>query len=198
MTTSDWILVLNGIASGIAILLAPVFALWIGGILQRRSDAYKAKLAVFSRLVSLRHANTSNELIELLNSIDAVFADDRNVREAWTRYRTALNDPSLRNAPGSFILVEKRHELLLEMVKALGLSRNISSADIRQGHWPAVVQEEDHVRSMERTLKRMDLEGELTKRDIPVPPCNVPGPIKQTPPPQQTASPTGNGADQPR
>ena len=41
MTTSDWILILNGIA----IVLAPIVALQIGGILQRRSDAYKAKLS---------------------------------------------------------------------------------------------------------------------------------------------------------
>ena len=59
-----------------------------------------------------------------LNLIDAVFANDSAVREAWTRYLTALNDASLSVGPGFAIREEKRRDLLLEIVKALGLRRS--------------------------------------------------------------------------
>ncbi len=51
LTTSDWIVVSNGFA----VLLAPHVALWIGGILQRRSHRRNAKLQLFGTLLSLRH-----------------------------------------------------------------------------------------------------------------------------------------------
>ena len=86
MTISDWILVLNALA----IVLAPIAALVIAGILQRRSDSYKAKLDVFSTLIGLRHAPLSEESARALNLIDAVFANEPAVREAWTRYYTAF------------------------------------------------------------------------------------------------------------
>jgi hypothetical protein len=37
----------------LAMARAPIAALWDGGILQRRSDAYKAKLSIFATLVGL-------------------------------------------------------------------------------------------------------------------------------------------------
>ena len=86
---------LDLVLNGLAIVLAPIIALWVGGILQRRSDAHKAKLSIFATLVGLRHTPLSAELVRSLNQIDAVFVDDPAVREAWTRYYTALNDANL-------------------------------------------------------------------------------------------------------
>ena len=96
MTTSDWILIVNGIA----IVLAPIVALGVGGILQRRSDVNKTKLTVFGTLIALRHDPLSVESTRALNLIDAAFADNSRVREAWTRYYTVLNDQSMNAAPG--------------------------------------------------------------------------------------------------
>ena len=56
MGTSDWILILNGVA----ILFAPIVALWVGGILQRRSEAFTTKLTVFGTLIGLRHEQPSH------------------------------------------------------------------------------------------------------------------------------------------
>jgi hypothetical protein len=116
--------------NALAILLAPVVALLIAGGLQRRSDSYKAKLEVFATLIGLRHDLQSIESVRALNMIDAVFADNHTVREAWTRFIAAMNDQNLNAGAGYAIREEKRRELLLEIVKALGLQRKISSAEL--------------------------------------------------------------------
>jgi hypothetical protein len=139
-------------------------------------------------------------MVQALNSIDAVFAHDPAVREAWTRYHTTLNDQSLNTALGSSIREEKRRDLLLEIVKSLGLTRKISSADLLRTYLPTFVAEENHVAWLERIQKRAALEEDLTRRHIPVPPCIVPAPVipAQTLVAQPTGSPVGNGAEQPR
>jgi hypothetical protein len=51
--------------------------------------------------------------------------------ECQLRTPAALNDPNLNNAPGFFIIEERRRDLLLEIVRSLGLTKKISSADLR-------------------------------------------------------------------
>jgi len=196
MTTSDWILILNGIA----ILLAPLVALWIGGILQRRSDAYKAKLSIFATLVGLRHTPLSADLVRALNQIDAVFVDDQTVREAWTRYLTTLDDANLSTPFGVSMREEKRRELLLEIVKTLGLAKKISSADLLRTYFPSFVAEEMHVTMLERLHKRAALEADLSVRNIAFPPCPVPLQRSAVPSPiplQPGGPTTGDGVQQP-
>ncbi len=98
MNTANAILAINALA----IVLAPIVALWIGGILQRRSETHRSKLTLFGTLVGLRHEPLSTDAIRALNLIDAVFADDPAVREAWTRYYAALNDASMEYWTGLF------------------------------------------------------------------------------------------------
>src|SRR5262249_9124010 len=125
-----------------------------------------------------------------LNQIDAVFVDNFNVRDAWTQYLTALLDLTL----GFSIRDEKRRELLLEIVKSLGLTKKISSADLLRTYTPNFVLEETHISMLERMQKRAALEEELNRRHISFPPCAVPVNLAQTPP--TTTSPAGNGVDQ--
>jgi hypothetical protein len=188
MTTSDWILVLNGIA----ILLAPMVALWIAGILQHRSDSYRAKLDIFSTLVGLRHEPMSADSARALNLIDVVFADDPAVREAWTRFYTALNDPNLNVGPGYAAREEKRRDLLLEIVKALGLARKISSAELLRGYMPTFAIETAQVALLERLYKRAHHEEELKRRGVPMPACG-PTPQETTP----VLPPAGGNAGKP-
>jgi hypothetical protein len=191
MTTSDWIIGLNGIA----IILAPIVALWVGGILQRRSDSHKSKLTLFGTLIALRHDPLSVESTRALNLIDAVFADDPAVREAWTRYYTALNDPNMNSGSGFSLREERRRDLLLEMVKAPKLTRKISSADLLRTYLPTFIAETTHVAWLERIQKKAFLEEDLTRRHIPFPPSPVPQQPTLSPTPQPT---TGNGAQQPQ
>jgi len=196
MTNTDWILIINAVA----IVFAPVVALWVGGILQAHSDARKAKLSIFATLIGLRHAPLSVELVQALNQIDAVFVDDPAVREAWTRYLATLNDQNLNSAIGTSIREDKRRELLLEIVKSLRLAKKISSADLLRTYLPNFVAEESHVRWLERIQKRAFLEEELARRQIPVPPGPPIAAVNpgQIPVPQPAGSSVGNGAEQPR
>src|SRR5262245_53978591 len=160
MTTSDWILILNAIA----VFSAPMATLWIAGKLQRRSDSYKAKLDILSTLMGLRHAPLSDESARALNLIDAVFTDNPAVREAWTRYYTSLLDPNQNVGPGYAIREEKRRDLLLEIVKALGLSGKISSAELLRGYISVSAFETAQVAGLERLYKRTLYEEELKSR----------------------------------
>jgi hypothetical protein len=197
MTTSDWIL----LVTVLAILLAPMVALWIGGILQKRSDDYKTKLNLFGTLIGLRHDPTSSESVRALNLIDAAFVDVPTVREAWTRYYTALNDPALNGGPGYSIREERRRDLLLEMVKALGLTNKISSADLLRSYTPDFIYQSFKLDVLERMHKRAFLEEDLRRREIEIPLWlrsseAAPAPTAQTPiaPVQPAVPPAGNGA----
>jgi hypothetical protein len=189
MTTSDWISVT---VNGLAIVLAPIIALWIAGKLQKRSDSYKAKLDIFSTLIGLRYDPLSAESARALNLIDAVFANDPAVREAWTRYYAALLDPNFNVGPGYAIREEKRRDLLLEIVKGLGLARKISSADLLRGYMPAYAQDAQYVAYLERMYKRAHYEEELKRRGITIPawgPTPHATPVSPSPSPPQGATP---------
>src|SRR5262249_14580549 len=200
MMTSDWILILNAIA----IVLAPIAALVIAGVLQRRSDSYKAKLDIFSVLMGLRHAPLSEESARALNLIDAVFTDEPAVREAWTRYYTALNDQSLNVGPGFAIREEKRRDLLLEIVKALGLSGKISSAEVLRSYISISAFETTQLAALERLYKRTLYEEELKARNVPIPPWMLPPQATPVAPSQEATpispsspSPPGGNAGKP-
>src|SRR5258708_10213737 len=83
---------------GIAVLAAPVIALWIGGKLQARASARQQQLQLLGVSLSLRHQPLCPENFKALNMIDAVFADSAKVRDAWTKYFAALIDQNL-NVP---------------------------------------------------------------------------------------------------
>ena len=184
MTTSDWILALTGAGSVLAIFSAPVVALWIAGKLQRRSDSRKAKLDIFSTLMGLRYAPLSEEFARALNLIDAVFADDPAVREAWTRYYTSLLDPNQNVGPGYALREEKRRDLLLEIVKALGLSGKISSAELLRSYTSVSAFETAQLAALERLYKRTLYEEELKHRNVPIPPWMLPPQATPVAPPQ--------------
>jgi hypothetical protein len=185
MTLADWILSINAVA----ILLAPLVALWIGGILQRRSDSHKAKLDIFATLIGQRYDPQSIESVRALNMIDIVFADNSIVRDAWTQYIATLNDPNLNCEPGLAIRDEKRRQLLLEIVKALGLQRKISSADLLRAYMPTFAFEAAHVAMMERSYKRSVYEQHLKDKGAP--------PTLWTPPASQPAPTDGNASKPP-
>jgi hypothetical protein len=208
MTTSDIIAIANIVATVLAVLGAPIIALWIGGILQTRTERRREKLRVLSQLLALRHEPSSLEGFRTLNMIDAVFADDLRVREAWSRYYAALNDPNLQNPPGYSARDEKRRELLIEIVRSLGLENTISTSDLLRAYMPNLAVEIDYLAAWERIKRREDLKAEFLQRDIGFPdftPTFFPPPstlnqgrAAPTPAmPQQSAPDSMNGQTQP-
>ena len=197
LSNSDWILILNGVA----VFLAPLAAIQIGGILQRRSDDKKLKLNILGTLMGLRHDLLSSEVIRALNLIDAVFVDDATVRESYTRYHTVMTDPAFNNMTGYSIRDERRRDLLLAMVKSLGLQNKISSADLLRNYMPTVAVETTAVGILERLYKRAYYETELKRLGVLVPPWPIPEPSTvPAPAPITSAQPSttsGNGAAPP-
>jgi hypothetical protein len=83
-----------------------------------RTNRRQSQLNLLGLLLSLRHQPASLETFKALNMIDAVFVDDSNVREAWSKYYAALNDSNLQNPPGYAAREEKRRDLMIEIVKS--------------------------------------------------------------------------------
>jgi hypothetical protein len=137
-------------------------------------------------------------MFRALNLIDAVFANEPPVREAWTQYFTTLQNQNLgTDLVGLAVREDKRLELLLEIVKALKLNRKISSADLLRSYMPGVVAEDFRLAMMQRLHKAAILEEELTHRHIAFPPSQLPQQA-YTVPPQPSGPSAGNGAEQPR
>jgi hypothetical protein len=169
MTTSDTIAIWNIVATVIAVVAAPVIALWIGGILQTRANTRRQQIELLSILLSLRHRPLLPENFTAMNSIDAVFADSAKVRDAWTKYYTALNDPNLNVPTGYAIREEKRRDLLTAIVSYLGLEKKITTTDLLRTYTPSAVIEMDHLEIWERIKLREDLRAEFIDKGIGFP-----------------------------
>lgn len=174
MTTSDTIAIFNIFATVIAVILAPVVALWIGGKLQERNNRRQQKMQTLGLLLSLRHQPFSPETFRALNLIDVIFVDNSNVREAWSKYYAALSDSNLQNPPGYAAREDRRRDLMIEMVKSLGLENKISTADLLRAYTPTVVVEVDNLATWERIKRRTDLRAEFIARGIGFPDFDPP------------------------
>jgi hypothetical protein len=140
-------------------------------------------------LLGLRHDPQSVESVRALNMIDVVFADDHAVREAWTRYITTLNDPALNEGIGFAIRDEKRRELLLEIVKSLGLAGKISSTDLLRSYMPTFAAETAQPRDNGAGYKRTLYDEYLKTKGVSYP---VFWPPPEAPPSPPVPPPGGN------
>jgi hypothetical protein len=156
MTNSDKIAIANVVATVLAVLLAPIVALWINGIIQRRANERADKVRILGILLSLRHQLLSADMIRSLNLIDVAFAKDRSVREAWSRYFATLNDGSLNSPTGFAIREEKRRDLILEIARAVGLASHISTADVLRAYGPAFIARQDELAMLEVDIRLAD------------------------------------------
>jgi hypothetical protein len=193
MSASDVIQICNIVATVLAVIAAPVIALWIGGKLQARENVRQEQLKLLGVLLSLRHQPLSPEIFRALNLIDAVFADATDVREMWSKYYSALSDPNLQNQPGYAVREEKRRDLMIAIVKRLGLQKKISTSDLLRTYIPAAVIEANTLEMWERIKRREDLRPEFIKRGIGFPeydpPYFPPQPGPQPPQPDTAVSP---------
>jgi hypothetical protein len=78
----DWLTI-------IAIISAPISALWIQSKLDERKETRKRRLDIFKTLMATRASVLSQDHIKALNMIDIEFYGDKKykkVREAWRAY----------------------------------------------------------------------------------------------------------------
>lgn len=118
----------------IAILAAPIIAVWVGQRLQDRAEKRKDKMAVFKAIMTDRYG-WSRETVLALNSIPIVFSDDKPVRDSWKEYYRLLciQEPNLMELKQRS---EALYSLLGEMAKVLGYERSINWNDIQNPYIP--------------------------------------------------------------
>jgi len=149
MTPIVWITVL-------AILLSPIIALLISMYLQTRKERKKAKMYLFSTLISTRHSPITEETVRALNMIDVLFYDKPKVRQLWREYFEMLYNEGLNNPLGWEQRQKKNIELIHEMGKCLGYGKSISHLDVERVYYPVGLgQQRDRIEELFNELLRV-------------------------------------------
>lgn len=108
-------------------LLATVVTIWW----QRKSTKYNRKLNIFETMMSYRYMIHAEESVKAINSIDVVFYEDDNVRNALASFMNEAGKKPEFNPN----IEDKYLKLLEEMAKALKL-KDIHWDDIKQTYYP--------------------------------------------------------------
>ena len=167
MTTADIIGLSNILVTGVAVMSAPIIALWISGKLQTRANERAGKLTILGTLLSLRHQPLSPDTVRTLNLIDATFAKDRKVREAWTRMFAAISDQNLNTPQGGSVREEKRRDLILAICENVGLDRYITSADVLRAYGPTVLAKMDQLTLIELDIRLAEAHQKAKEMSLP-------------------------------
>lgn len=135
----------------IAVVIVPI-GLWIGSILyQNRQVRKKAKLDLFLSLMANRKSiPITQEWVDSLNQIDAIFQDNERVRKAWEKYFESLHN----NSPKANETSTYKIELLSEIAQDLGY-KNLKPSDLANFYSP---------QQFNDTLQRqIEIENELLR-----------------------------------
>lgn len=119
----------------IAVITAPIIAVWVGQYLQNRVEKRKDKMQIFKTLMTSRIYGQTIDSVHALNSIDIVFEKDKNVRRAWKelfeKYCVEKIGPNERKN------VENAEYKLLEvMAISLGYKNKITWENIQNPYIP--------------------------------------------------------------
>ena len=119
----DWIIIVNLIA----IVLAPIVAVWIAQRLQDRAAKRKDKLDIFKTLMGKRGIPLDRDGLEALNTICVIFSDSVKVMDSWKKY-TAEYDSDSPGKNDTFI------EMLENMAKSLKINDTVDWKVIKNIH----------------------------------------------------------------
>ena len=116
MTNQDWILLISSVVQVIAVLTAPLIALWVNQKLRDGKERKERKEFVFRTLMSTRATGLAQNHVQALNMIDVEFygdnRKDKDVIEAWKTYHNFLSTPMSNQE----LWGQKREELLLDLL----------------------------------------------------------------------------------
>jgi hypothetical protein len=120
-----------------AILLSPVIALIIGGVLAQRKEARDRKIWVLSTLIGQRHNLFSDERIRALNLVEYIFGDADEVRRLYRQYLELADVGNDDLTPEqNERLNTKLMELVEAMAKDLGEHGKFTATDFKRGYYP--------------------------------------------------------------
>lgn len=138
------LLISTALISGL--LATVVTILW-----QRKTASYNRKLNVFNTLMSYRYMISSQPSVNALNSVDVVFYDDKNVREAYSAF---LDETSKK--PENNPQIDEKYLKLLETMAAVLKMHSIHWDDIKHCYCPSGLAER---LIEESTLRKLQIEN---------------------------------------
>lgn len=142
-----WLIIINLVA----VVIAPIAAVWIGQKLQDKHERRKDKLELFKTLMMSRNGWTV-ESVRALNVLDVVFSDDEKVRAAWKKYYDKLcvenpTDTELKKVQ------DAQYELLEAMAESLGYKETITWKTIQKPYKPkGMIEAEENQRFYQEGL----------------------------------------------
>ena len=119
----------------IAIIIIPIIAVLIGQWLQTRAEKRKDKMHIFKTLMTSRVYGWTQESVYGLNIIDIVFADDREVRNAW---KDLYDKYCVQNPDESQLkkIETAQYKLLESMAVSLGYKDKVTWETIQNPYIP--------------------------------------------------------------
>ena len=118
----------------IAIIVAPIIAVFVGQKMQDRAEKRKDKMQIFKAVMTYRYG-WSVEAVAALNSIPIVFAEDKPVKDCWKEYYRLL----CIQQPDQMEMKQRSdalYKLLESMANTLGYKETISWEDIQNPYIP--------------------------------------------------------------
>ena len=112
----------------IAVLIAPIIAVWIGQALLYRTEKRKDKMSIFRSLVSSRVYGWTVDSVNALNLIELVFYKEKSVCQQWRKYYETLNIKT----PADEMQLRKMQFEQDELIRTMGRSLNYSDDAIAQ------------------------------------------------------------------
>jgi hypothetical protein len=190
MQFKDWLNVLVLLATIVAIILGPVFAVRISLQNEASRERTRRKYQTFHALMKTRRVTLAAEHVTALNVIQIEFHDDDRVISAYKKYIDNLAGPTLAsNAHQDEIsrFIQTRDdvfiELIFEMGRHLGFNfdkRELAKYSYTPQGWINMEGEQNSIRSLALEL----LQG---KRPLPVAPFQPPPSASKFPPPPKRA-----------
>lgn len=135
-------------------LFATIITLWW----QSKAAVKKSKMKIFETLMAYRYRIIAEPSVHALNSIDVIFYNDKNVRQAYADF---LNETAKRQEMNPNT-ADKHLKLLEEMAKALKL-KDIHWDDIKQAYCPNGLSEK--IRE-EELLRKMQLQTTINAIEL--------------------------------
>lgn len=146
----------------LAILSAPIIAVWLGQHLHNKEIQRKDKLEIFKILMATRKGWTI-ESVKALNIIEIVFSSDEQVLECWRDYYDKIWIQNPSNSDYQKIEIAKG-KMLEAMANSLGYKNSVTWETIQNPYVPQGIQQDAEI---ERQLKQAQLAwGELIKQAL--------------------------------
>jgi hypothetical protein len=142
-TLTDWIQAIAGLLTMAAAVTALIIAAKAPRLAAKFAEQYrseseardhlqKLQVAVFLQLMAHRAELTSLPARQAVNAVDVLFAANADVRNARQMFMAAVN---IRPTDGTLI-VERYHNLIAAVARAVGVDNLIGPFDISQGYYP--------------------------------------------------------------